>query len=735
MRMLDREVPQSPSTGRPPTSRRGPLYVRPPRASTLCCSVALAATASAVLASAPSDLPVFRFDHALRLPFHHISGESQQLRILEQNGQGVCVLDVDGDTLLDLYFVNGSTVELFRRGESPGSALLHNEGDGTFVDVTAGAGARGPPWGNGCAAADFDGDGRTDLFVAGFEESRLYRNRGDGTFEDVSSRLGAGVEGWASSAAWADLDGDGLLDLAVSRYVEFDPESEPMLDSDGATCHYRGIPAGCAPLSYLPESTAVFRQLPDGRFTDVSFASGAAAAITRGFGLAAVPLFEGSHLPDLYVASDQMLNVLLANRSRPGEIRLEEIGVETGAAFDAGGVPEAGMGLAVGDVVEDGLPELFVTNFAEQTNTLYRNRGALFEDVTAGSGLEAHANELGWGAVLADLEADSHLDVVVANGHVYPQVAVLADPREVYEQPLRLYAGDGRGHFREATPPELSLPRNRRGLIAADLNNDGRLELVSVVHRGEPEIFWNRSAPGSHWIRFTLEGRGPRDPMAARLTVTLPDGSQRTSWHHPNQGYQSSQDPRIFFGLGDFAEVSAVEVRWPGGAAERHGPLRADRDYRLVERGGVRVVDAKTFRPPAVDGARTDRPSSSRPPARAPSGYLGAAACGECHRERFDAFARTSHHLTSGPANRASVAGSFDPTRDQLLTGNPDVRFEMTAGQDGLFQTAVLRREGGETRLSVTPTEPDGRERRTRSTPTISSPACGARSASRRARR
>lgn len=555
---------------------------------------------ASALASEPAPRSAFRFQEGPRLAFRHTSGDGQQLRILEQNGQGVCAIDADGDGFLDLLLVNGSTLKLFERGDDHGSALFRSRRDGTFVDVTVESGVRGPPWGNGCAAADFDGDGATDLFVTGFGDSRLYRNRGDGTFEEVSSRLDAGVPGWASSAAWADLDGDGLLDLAVSRYVEFDLASEPMLDSDGNTCYYREVPTGCPPLAYLPESTAIFRQLSDGRFADVSVPSGAAAAVTRGFGLAALPMFEESSLPDLYVASDQMINVLLGNRSQPGEVRFEEVGLERGAAFDAGGVPESGMGLAVGDVFENGLPDLLVTNFAAQTNTLYRNRGELFEDVTAGTGLDAHANELGWGVVLVDLDADSHLDAVVANGHIYPQVAALDDPGDVYEQPLRIYAGDGRGSFREVTLPELAAPRNRRGLIAADLNNDGRLELVVNVHRGEPEIFWNHSAPERHWIRFSLDGRRPPDPMGARLTVTLPDGRRRTSWYLPNQGYQSSQDPRVLFGLDSFEEVAAVEVRWPDGEVERHGPLRADRDYRLCERAGVQLVEVKTFVPPSA---------------------------------------------------------------------------------------------------------------------------------------
>jgi hypothetical protein len=256
------------------------------------------------------------------------------------------------------------------------------------------------------------------------------------------------------------------------------------------------------------------------------------------------------------------------------------------------------MGLAVGDVWERGLPDLFVTNFAFQKNTLYRNLGLAVEDATPATGLDAHRNELGWGAVLADLDADSHLDAVVANGHVYPQVAALHDPREVYEQPMRLYAGRGGGAFEEATVPALAEPRGRRGLIAADLNNDGRLDLVTQTHRGEPQLFWNRSNADNHWIRFHLVGKGPSDPMAARVTVRLPDGSRRTAWHLPNQGYQSSHDPRVFIGLGPAESVSAVEVMWPGGVPESYGALKANRDYRLGRGRRPVAVEMKSFRVP-----------------------------------------------------------------------------------------------------------------------------------------
>lgn len=527
-----------------------------------------------------------------RIGFVDESGGPAQLAIVETNGQGVCALDADGDGLPDLYFANGSTLDALRRGARRRGALYRNDGDGSFTDVTASSGLGGLPWGTGCAVADYDGDGRPDLLLLGYGESALYRNLGNFRFEDVTRRTGLAVTRWASSAAFADLDGDGRLDLVVSRYVRFDPDRFP------ADCALRGVPVGCSPASYLPETTAVFRQTEDGRFEDVSAAAGAGTALTRGFGVAALPLLDGSRLPDVYVACDQMENRLFRNESTPGRIRLVEEGLERGAALGGYGSMESSMGLAVGDAFEDGRPALFVTNFVGQKNTLYRNRGATFEDETSNAGLDRHRADVGWGAVLADLDADSHLDVLTANGHVYPQVDRHGEPLERFAQPMRLFAGLPGGRFAETSVPALDEPRPRRGLVAVDLNNDGLPDVVVQTLRGPPQILWNRSGAHGAWIRFTLEGARPRDAAGARVVVTLADGSRRAAWCLPNQGYQSSQDPRVHVGLGRFAGASSVAVRWPSGREETLGALGAG-DWRLAEGRPPRRLGLRTF--PAPD--------------------------------------------------------------------------------------------------------------------------------------
>jgi hypothetical protein len=558
--------------------------------------VPAAALALVALGVAPKE-PRFAFhtSPASALAFRDVSGDPEQIPILDQNGQGLCAIDFDGDGLLDLYLVNGSTLAKTAKADQPGSALFRNNGDGTFTDVTKLAGVPGPRWGTGCAVADFDGDGREDLFVTGWGGNKLYRNRGDGTFEDVTESAGVRDGRWCSSAAWADLDGDGRLDLVVSRYVRFDPGNIPTTEG-GRPCTYRGVETGCPPDDYPGETMAAYRNRGNGRFEDVSASAGLERARpSRGFGVAALPLFDDSSLPDIYIGCDVAENLLFHNL---GGFRFDESAAERGAAVNFEGKHESGMGLAVGDLSESGRPDFFLTNFAGEKNTLYRNRGDGFSDVTIGTGLEAHREELGWGDSIADFDNDGHEDIVVANGQIYPQVEKLRDPKDSYAQPIRLFAGDGRGRFEEISVPSLSRRESRRGLIAADLNNDGRLDLVTQTHNGSPEIFWNESGRTNHWIRFTLRGRTEPEAAGARVTVRFA-GRTRTAWKLPNQGYQSSQDPRVHFGLAEAAEVDGVEIRWPDGTIQKIRALPADADYVVKEdRAPVRLKLRSFAAPP-----------------------------------------------------------------------------------------------------------------------------------------
>lgn len=530
---------------------------------------------------AGKNAPRFSFHTSPRsaIAFKDVSGGPEQIPILDQNGQGVCAIDYNGDGLMDLYFVNGSTVNDYLHGLSHSGALYRNNGDGTFTDVTRQAGVDGPAWGTGCSVADADGDGHPDLLVLGWGGNKLYHNNGNGTFTDVTELSGLKDGRYDSSAAWGDFDGDGRLDVFISRYVRFDPRHYPTMEN-GFPCAYHDVPTGCPPQDYLGDSMSVYQNLGNGKFQDLSRAAGLLSRpFFRGFGDVALRLFEDSVLPDVYVGCDVMPNLLWRNL---GHFKFDDEAVERGAAVNFEGIHESSMGVVAGDVSETGNPDIFVTNFAGEKNTLYRNNGEGFEDITPGTGLDAHRGELGWGNAIADLDNDGHEDIIIANGQIYPQVEKLKDSVDRYKQPMRLYAGDGHEKFQEISVPAFQRRASRRGLIAVDLNNNGRLDIVTVTQNGAPEIFWNDSSPGNHWIRFTLAGAKEKTAMGAKVEITFA-GLRRTAWKLPNQGYQSSQDPRVHFGLGGATRVTSIKIFWPDGKIQTLPGLPADADYAITE--------------------------------------------------------------------------------------------------------------------------------------------------------
>jgi len=511
----------------------------------------VAAAAGAVLAD-PTPSPWFARVESSGIEFENISGRADQIPILDQNGQGAAVLDADGDGMLDLVLVNGSTLEAFRAGRAPGHRLYLNQGGFRFRNRTEASGLRRPLWGTGAAVGDVDRDGRDDLLITGWTPTggaggsvALYLSRGGGRFEDATAANGlAAVSGYASGAVFFDAEGDGDLDLFIGRYVDFDPERLPASEPDGSPCLYRGIETGCGPWTYTPQRSLLL--VRDGeKFRDVSESSGIAgssAAGCRAFQSVAFD-FDNDHDLDLYVACDVAPNLLFENRSRhvgaglvparsaaaQSELRFIERAAELGAAVNAAGTKESGMGIALIEAGPAAAPSLLLTNFAGEKNTLYKNLGGRFEDATAGTGLEAHPAEMGWGVAAEDFDGDGLLDVAIANGQIYPQVAALDDPEDRWEQPLRLYRGLPGGRFEEvpragglASVP----PRNRRALIVADLDDDGRPDLIATTHRGRPELFRNVV---DRPVRRRPERAVPPDPFR-------------------HQGYFSARDSRRFLG-------------------------------------------------------------------------------------------------------------------------------------------------------------------------------------------
>ena len=499
------------------------------------------------------------------IDFVNTSGEHGQIPIIDQNGQGAAIFDFDGDGWMDVFLVGGSTIPRWKRGKNPGNRLYRNRGDWTFEDVTEKAGVRGTAWGCGAAAADYDGDGDADLYVTHWGPNSLYRNDGDGTFTDVTAKAGVGDPSWSSSAAFGDVDGDGDLDLYVSNYVKFDPDDFPRAEKDGKPCLYKGVETGCGPWCYEGERDTLYRNNGDGTFTDVSTESGLKEG-GRGFGVILAD-FDSDGDTDVYVGCDVMPNQYLINN---GKGQLAPAPKGGGGTHNRDGKQESGMGVAAADADGDGDLDVFTTNFAGETNTLSLNEGGLLTDRTREAGLEGHAAEMGWGAALADLDNDSVLDAFVVNGHIYPQVDSLKDPGDTYRQRERLYVGLGDGQFREAGPGDgwRRSPRySTRGMALGDLDNDGDLDIVLVRHN-DPVSIW-RNDRGGRFLTVILKGKAPNtDGIGARLHLKA---GEREWWRFalPHQGYQSSHDPRIHFGLGNTEKLDLLEVHWPSGKLTR----------------------------------------------------------------------------------------------------------------------------------------------------------------------
>ncbi len=470
------------------------------------------------------------------------------------------------------------------------TSLYRNQRDGTFRDVTGSAGVAGKGYGMGCAIGDYDNDGDDDLFVTGLRGTILYRNRGDGTFEDVTSSAGVFSDRWTTAAGFGDLDGDGDLDLVVVAYVEVS------LDDERACRDHAGRPIHCSPGFYPAQSDLLYRNNGDGTFTEVAKSSGFVGENGRGLGLAIADL-DGDGKLDIFVANDANPNFLFRNR---GGWRFEEIGAEAGVATNGSGLPTASMGVVADDLDEDGRIDLFITNLVNESSTLFRNLGSgLWIDATLGAGLAAPSRpKTGFGDAAFDADRDGRLDLFVANGHV--------DHRPWANSPMAQTAlffwGRDRGRFEVAGAAEPSYFVRRvvgRGVAAGDLDNDGRVDLL-VIHRDAPAVLlWNR-AQGGHWLGIQLRGtRSGRTPVGTRVTCQIGHRTQ-VRWMTSGTGYLSAHDPRLWFGLGDAAQVDRLEVRWPSGTVQSWTDLAANR-ILVIEEG--KEIFRETGRRPSANSA------------------------------------------------------------------------------------------------------------------------------------
>jgi enediyne biosynthesis protein E4 len=510
--------------------------------------------------------------------------------IVETTGTGVAIVDYDNDGLPDILLVSGDRLE--KGGEpAPRHYLYRNLGDLKFEDVTEAAGIRHTGWAQGVCAGDVDNDGHADVVITHWGSNVLYRNQGDGTFRDESAERGIAraERRWSTGCALLDYDRDGDLDLFVANYIEFDPAKTPK-PGEGAQCQWRGIPVICGPRGLPGETMTLYENDGSGRFRDVSGKAGVAGPKNYyGF----TPLlvdFDNDGWMDVYVACDSTASLLYHNQK---DGTFEEIGVYSGAAYNEDGQEQAGMGVTAADYNGNGQLDLFKTNFSNDTHTLYKNNGdGTFIDETIVAGLAANTRFVGWGSAFLDFDHDGWKDLLVVNGHVYPEVD--GTPlNETFRQPRLLYWNRGDGVFFDMSlqaGPGIEAEHSSRGLAIGDLNNDGRLEAVVVNMHERPSLLRN-TAPvaGNSVLIRALTGSG-RDAIGARLTLTA--NGRRQVDEVRSGGYHISQsDFRVHFGIGP-AERAELEIRWPDGKVEKVGEIPANHRITIRQGRGVTARDA-----------------------------------------------------------------------------------------------------------------------------------------------
>jgi len=517
----------------------------------------------------------------------HTMGSPEKNFIIETNGSGVGLLDYDNDGWLDIYLLNGSTYDaLSGKATPPHAALFHNNHDGTFTDVAAKAGVANDRWGVGVAIADYDNDGWPDIYVSNFGKNRLYHNNHDGTFTDVAEKAGVTLGNWSTGATWGDYDGDGRLDLFVPGYIHYDMANQPAYG-----CQFRGEKVMCGPRGLKGEPDHLFHNNGDGTFTDVSEKAGVSDKNAY-YGLASafIDVNDDGKL-DLVVADDSTPNYLYINK---GDGTFEDDSYASGYALNENGRETASMGIAIGDYRNNGLLDLYNTTFSDDYNPLYRNDGdGNFTDVSYQMGMaEPTIPFLGWGDAFLDFDNDGWKDIIIANGHVYPQVDHTAWGTTWKQRPLLFHNIDGKKFEVEPAVEGTALATLYvgRGLAVGDLFNDGKQDVVINVLDSHPALLRDVSADHHHWIEFKLIGgpKSPRDAIGAKVFVTA-NGMRQRDDVFSGGSFASTHDPRVHFGLGDSTKIDAVEVHWPSGAKEKFSIAKVDQIVTLTEGKGTKM--------------------------------------------------------------------------------------------------------------------------------------------------
>jgi hypothetical protein len=507
--------------------------------------------------------------------FRQSASPTSRKYLPETMGGGVALFDYDNDGRLDIFFTNGALLQdpmpkdarPDKRDPRFWNRLFHQKPDGTFEDVTERAGLRGEGYSMGAAAADFDGDGFTDLYVTGYGAAALYRNRGDGTFEDVTQKTRAFVSGWSTSAGWFDYDRDGRLDLFVARYMDWDFERGSLY------CGSPQVRAYCHPDNFKGAAPVLLHQKSDGTFEDVSTKAGVADPEGKSLGVAFAD-FDGDGWTDVFVANDNARQFLFRNK---GDGTFEDVALLAGVGYDENGKSFSGMGVDAADYDNDGLVDVFVTALSNETYPLFRNNGDMtfaYATSSAGVGLVTIPFS-GWGARFADFDNDGLRDIFVAQGHVLDTIEKTTGFL-AYKQPPLLMRNTGKGFVNVSASAGLAQALAARGAAFGDIDNDGDTDVVLAQTDG-PALLLRNNGTKNHWLGLSLAGRnGNRQGLGARVTVTDASGARQVFDVTASGSYLSSNDPRLVVGLGGKSAVRTIEVRWPDGKAQTLSSPQSD---------------------------------------------------------------------------------------------------------------------------------------------------------------
>jgi hypothetical protein len=524
--------------------------------------------------------------------------------IIETNGAGVALVDVDRDGWLDAFVLSGTRLAdgaredaQFSAKNAPTNRLYRNRHDGTFEDVTDRAGLRRQGWASSVCVGDYDNDGWPDLFVTYYGQNVLYRNRGNGRFEDVTRAAGlsTGATRWGAGCTFIDIDRDGLLDLFVANYLRFDLRTAPE-PGEGPNCTWKGVPVNCGPKGLPTDTNLLYHNEGGGRFRDVSDSSGI-ARVTGRYSMTAIAAdLNGDGWPDLYVASDTTAAILYRN-NRDGTFT--DVAIESGSAYNELGNPQAGMGIAVGDFNDDGLLDLVKTHFADDIPALYRNLGkGLFEDVATSAGLNVQNRYVEWGVGLTDFDNDGWADLFYVTGNVYPEIERALE-QYPHRGPRILFRNPDGARFEDVSNesgPGVTTPHSSRGAAFGDIDNDGDIDML-IMNMNEPPSLLRNDYHGSNgWIAVQLEGRTSNRLALGASVVVTGGGRQQARAVLSQSSYYSHDDLRLHFGLGSARQADVIEVRWPSGRSQilkdvKSGQvvtIREDTEQQRREQDGAR---------------------------------------------------------------------------------------------------------------------------------------------------